>query len=185
MDFPKDPNPINIFHYLIKFIVNKLKFNPNNFIHLFSLALGVNRVHKKSYGCVFIGFPGKSNYFGDQTPDNTFSIGYKIYKENEINQIPEEKKDKFYINDSITIAIDQHLYSCDLTEIATLYYLIKKREELEVTQDMIIEKTKVYVEVKDLIDYGSKVSEMIKLKHEKFEKNKSDNSPIKKEIKKI
>lgn len=184
MEFPKNPNPINIYSYLMDYVVDQLKFNPNNFIHLFSLALGVNRTHKGSYGCVFIGYPGNPNYFGDSTPDNTFSIGYKIYKKEEIGFIPEENKEFFHIKENITIAIDQFLYPANLTDIATLYYLIKKRETLEINPDMKIDRTKVYIEVKDLIDYGSKVSEMIRLKHEKFEKKQMDNYSEKKNVKK-
>ena len=180
MEFPKNPNPINVYRYLIEYVVEELKFNPNNFIHLFSLALGVNRTHKGSYGCVFIGYPGNPNYFGDSTPDNTFSIGYKIYKDEEIGFISEINKNMFHIKENITIAIDKYLYPTNLSEIATLYYLIKKRDSLHISETMKIDKTKVYIEVKELIDYGSKVSEMIRIKHEKFEKKKMNTPPIRK-----
>ena len=168
MDFPKELSPINVFEYFMQFIVGNLKFNPNNFIHLFSLAFGVNQVKKGSYGCVFIGFPGDTNYFGDETPSTSFSIGYKIYKENEEESIPSHVKPIFKIEDHITIAIGKNLYPANLSEIAVLYYLIKNRNDIDFDTSIEIDRKIVYNGIKDLIEYGNKVAEMIRQKQELY-----------------
>lgn len=176
MEFPTELSPINVFEYLMKHIVGELKFNPNNFIHLFSLALGVNRVKKGSYGCVFIGYPGEKNYFGDDTPTTSFSIGYKIYKEEEEEDIPVDVKKFFKIEDHITIAIGKHLYPANLSEIAVLFYLIKNRNDINFNEEIEIDRTDVYNNISDLLDYGNKVSEMILQKQEKYEKKMKDDN---------
>lgn len=169
MEFPKELSPINVFEYFMKYIVGELKFNPNNFIHLFSLALGVNKIKKGSYGCVFIGYPGIKNYFGDETPTTSFSIGYKIYKEEEEDTIPEDVKNYFKIEDHITIAIGKNLYPANLSEIAVLYYLIKNRNEIDFNKEIEIDRQEVYNNITDLLEYGNKVADMIKKKQEKYE----------------
>ena len=188
MEFPTELSTINVFEYLMKYIVGELKFNPNNFIHLFSLALGVNRVKKGSYGCIFIGYPGKKNYFGDDTPTTSFSIGYKIYKEEEEDSIPDNIKNFLKIEDHITIALGQHLYPANLSEIAVLYYLIKNRNDINFNVEIEIDRTDVYNNISDLLEYGNKVSDMILKKQEKYEKqmkydsNKTINNSVIKTI---
>jgi hypothetical protein len=177
MEFPKELSPINVFEYLMKYIVGELKFNPNNFIHLFSLALGVNKVKKGSYGCIFIGYPGEKNYFGDDTPKTSFSIGYKIYKEDEEKLIDDSVKHFFKIEDHITIAIGKHLYPANLSEIAVLYYLIKNRNEINFNEEIEIDRQEVYNNITDLLDYGNKVADMIKQKQEKYEKKMQEHNP--------
>ena len=182
MEFPKELSPINVFEYLMKHIVGELKFNPNNFIHLFSLALGVNKVKKGSYGCVFIGYPGEKNYFGDDTPATSFSIGYKIYKKDEEETIPEDVKHFFKIEDHITIAIGANLYPANLSEIAVLYYLIKNRNEINFSEEIEIDRQEVYNNITDLLEYGNKVSDMIKQKQEKYEKKMKETTLDEKNI---
>lgn len=176
MEFPEDLSPINIFEYLMKYIVGELKFNPNNFIHLFSLALGVNKEKKGFYGCIFIGYPGEKNYFGDDTPETSFSIGYKIYKEDEEKNIKENLKPIFKIDDHITFAIGNNLYPATLSEIAVLYYLIKKREDINFSEKIELDRQEIYDNIADLLEYGDKVSDMIKQKQKKYEENINDPS---------
>ena len=184
MEFPEELSPINVFEYLMKYIVGELKFNANNFIHLFSLALGVNKVKKGSYGCVFIGYPGEKNYFGDDTPKTSFSIGYKIYKEDEEMMIMDNVKHLFKIEDHITIAIGKHLYPANLSEIAVLYYLIKNRNEINFNEEIEIDRQEVYKNITDLLDYGNKVADMITQKQEKYEKKLKETEPENKNINK-
>lgn len=176
MEFPQDLSPINIFEYLMKYIVGELKFNPNNFIHLFSLALGVNKEKKGNYGCIFIGYPGEKNYFGDDTPETSFSIGYKIYKKDEENSIPLELKNIFMIDDHITFAIGNHLYPANISEVAVLYYLIKKRGEINFSEKIELDRLEIYNNISDLLEYGDKVSNMIREKQQKYEENINDPS---------
>jgi len=55
---------------------------------IFSLVFAISKVKRNKYGAVFLGFPGINTYFGDVTPEDSFSVGFKIYTQEEQELFP-------------------------------------------------------------------------------------------------
>ena len=163
MAFPEKPTPLRIYNYLMEDLVKERKFLPENFLHVFSLVFAISKVKRNKYGAVFVGFPGINTYFGDVTPEDSFSVGFKIYTpEEEETSIPVSQKDLFLVGDKILIIFGNNLYRTNLSEIAILHYLIKNRDTLDFSKAIEVKKADVYQDIDDLLEYGGKLVAVIK-----------------------
>ena len=80
------------------------------------------------------------------------------------------------IDDHITFAIGNNLYPANISEVAVLYYLIKKRGEINFSEKIELDRLEIYNNISHLLEYGDKVSNMIREKQQKYEENINDPS---------